>query len=190
MKSDEILRDLALLAVRGGLGGSIAAHGAQKMFGAFDGPGLSGASKMMGSLGFDPPDAYAKAASAAELAAGLLMLFGALGPVGPAMLTSTMVVAIETVHRKNGYFMAKNGFELNAMYLMLALLLATEGYGSISVDSLAGLDDRMGPALGWIAFAGGVATGLAILSGRAKPQPEKKTIHVETGTTEPVNTGP
>ena len=144
---------------------------------------------MMGSLGFDPPQAYAKAASTAELLAGVLLVAGALGPVGPAMLTSTMVVAIETVHRKNGYFMAKNGFELNAMYLLLAFLLATEGYGSVSLDAVTGWDEKTGPALGWLAIAGGVATGFAILAGRQKPQPEKKTIRVETGTTEPANTG-
>jgi len=106
------------------------------------------------------------------------------------MLASTMVVAIETVHRKNGYFAANGGFELNTMYLLLALLLATEGYGSLSIDSRIGLREKTGPVLGWLALAAGISGALVLLAGRVKPEPEQKTIRVETGTTERVNTGP
>ena len=190
MKSDHALRDLALLVARAGLGASIAAHGAQKMFGAFGGPGLDGASKMMASLGFDPPRRYAQAASLTELTAGALIVCGMFGPIGPALLVSVMTVAVQSVHRKNGYFATNNGFELNTMYALLAMLLATEGYGSISIDAGLGLREKSSPALGWLGLAGGIAGGLLMLAARTKPQSEQKTIRVETGTTEPVNTGP
>ena len=185
MKSDGMFRDLALLTARLVVGASIAAHGAQKMYGAFGGPGLEGAAKMFGSLGFSPAKTYAVAASAGELTSGVFIATGTLGPVGPAMLLSIMAVAVETVHRKNGYFAAKSGFELNAMYAVLALLLATQGYGRISLDAATGLQKATSPALGCLAIAGGLAVAGATLSQRRIPPPGPQTIRVEKGSTEP-----
>jgi putative oxidoreductase len=41
-----------LLLLRVVVGGTMAAHGAQKLLGWFDGPGLGGVRKMLGSFGF------------------------------------------------------------------------------------------------------------------------------------------
>lgn len=180
MKSDDVLTDVALLAVRLGVGASIAAHGAQHMFGSFGGPGIEGASKLMSSLGFAPGKKFAKASAATELTSGILMAAGALGPVGPAMMTSFMIVAAETVHRKNGYFQTKSGIELNAIYILLALVLANTGPGSLSIDRAIGLDKKIGATAGWLALAGGVAAAVLVLGQRRTPP----TARVETGTTE------
>ena len=166
MNTDKTLRDLALLAARLTLGGTIAAHGAQKLFGAFGGPGPDAAAKMMHSLGLRPGERYATAASAAEMTSGALISAGALGPVGPAILTSIMLMAIETVHRPKGYFNSNGGFEMNAMYLTIALLLANVGYGSLSLDGLTGLGNKIRPMHGWLALAGAVAGTIAMLSQR------------------------
>ena len=185
MIADRILRDVAHLAARITLGGSIAAHGAQKLFGAFGGPGLDGAGKYFESLGFADGKSMARTASLVEISSGALIALGALGPVGPALLTSTMVVAAETVHRPKGYFTSNGGFELNAMYTLGALLLANNGYGNLSIDGLTGLEKRSGPVLGWLAIAGGIAGAAYILSQRTPPKPHEHTIKVERGSTQP-----
>lgn len=166
MDSDKVLRDLSVLAARLVLGGTMAAHGAQKLFGVMGGPGPEKTAQMMESLGFRPSEQVGKMASTTELTSGVLIALGALGPVGPAMLTAVMLVAIETVHRPKGYWNQSGGYEMNAMFIMLALLLANHGYGSFSLDELTGLGRKMRPALGWIAIAGGVAAAIGMLSQR------------------------
>lgn len=170
MDIDKTVRDLSLLLARLVVGGSMAAHGAQKLFGAFDGPGIKGTSQMFGKLGFDRPEQVARAASLAELGSGTAIAIGALGPVGPAALVSVMVSAIETVHKPKGFWNTGGGYEMNVMYMLIALLLATEGYGAYSVDGLLGIHERTGAVLGWLALAGGVAAAVAILSQRQDTQ--------------------
>src|SRR5215469_1201359 len=123
MKHESGLHDAALLLARGVLGASIAAHGAQKLFGWFGGPGPDNAAKMFGSLGFQPPDQMARVASLTEIASGVLIASGAGGPIGPMLLVSVMAAAVGSVHLKNGYWNTNQGFELNTMYALLALLL-------------------------------------------------------------------
>ena len=54
------MRNLAVLLFRLVLGGLLAAHGAQKLFGWFKGPGIEGTSGFMEMLGLKPgrPLAY------------------------------------------------------------------------------------------------------------------------------------
>lgn len=174
MDIDKTLRDVAVLGARLALGGTIAAHGAQKLFGAFDGPGPEKASQMMHSLGFRPGEQYATLASATELASGVLIGLGALGPIGPAMLTSVMLVAIETVHRPKGYWQSKGGYEMNVMYLSTALLLANHGYGSLSFDELVGLNRKLRPSFAWLAIAGGVTAAIGLLAQRETEPPSTR----------------
>lgn len=172
MDIDKTLRDTALLAARLTLGGSLAMHGAQKMFGIQDGPGLGGTAQMMNNLGFKPGERFAPVVAATEMSAGTMIALGALGPIGPAMLLSTMLVAIETVHRPKGYWNSGGGYEMNAMYIMLALVLANEGYGSISLDEMFGLREKLRPMHGWISAIGGVAAALFMLAQRKTEQPQ------------------
>ncbi len=174
MNGDRTVRDLSLLTVRMVLGGSISAHGLQKMLGAFDGPGMEGTTQMMRSLGFEPPERFARAVAATETTSGMLIAVGALGPVGPAMLLSVMLTAIETVHKPKGYWAGNGGYEMNTMYILLALVLATHGYGPFSVDRLLGMHEKMGAMLGWLALLGGVAGATVVLSQR-KPPPQNST---------------
>lgn len=177
MKREEnLMRDAALLTARVALGTSIAAHGAQKMFGWFGGPGREGAAKMFESLGFRPGETQATLASGTEIASGVLIATGTGGPVGPALLASVMTAAAGSVHLKNGFFAAKQGYELNVMYAAGALLLAMEDHGRLSVDELIGLRKREIPA--WLrlaAYAGGIAGGLFMLSRRQlePPSPQR-----------------
>src|SRR5438094_5436050 len=74
--------DLGLLALRLTLGAVFLAHGAQKAFGAFSGPGFAGATGFIGSLGFRPARLWAGLAVGGELVAGVLFVAGPRGPAG------------------------------------------------------------------------------------------------------------
>ncbi len=131
------MRDSALLGLRLTLGAYLAAHGAQKLFGHFDGPGLEKAGAGFEHLGLKPGKAFAALAGGSEVIGGILTVAGAADPIGPLAVAGAMSVASLT-HAHNGPLMQKGGFELPASYLAAALTLAGTGPGRYSVDRLAG----------------------------------------------------
>jgi putative oxidoreductase len=161
-----MLRDIGLLLARGTIGLGFAAHGSQKAFGWFEGPGAHGAAGIMESLGFRPGTRYAKLSSATEIVAGLLVTLGFGGPVGPALVLSVMLVAQVTVHAKNGFFAQKGGVELGALYAAGVLALAMCGYGRLSIDEALALDGAIDERLIWAALLGGLVGGAAMLGQR------------------------
>src|SRR6266571_2616965 len=90
--------DLGLLALRLVLGAVFLAHGAQKAFGAFGGPGFGGAAGFIGSMGFRPARFWTALAVGGELAAGFLFLLGRRTPLAGLWVWATMAVAIAKVH--------------------------------------------------------------------------------------------
>ena len=166
-----MLRDIGTLLARGTVGLSFAAHGSQKAFGWFEGPGPAGAAGFMESLRFKPGPRYAKLSSYTEIVSGLLVTLGLGGPLGPAMMISVMVVAQFSVHAKNGFFAQKGGVELGTIYSAAALALAMSGYGRLSVDDLLALDGAIDERLVWAALLGGVAGGALILAQRTAQEP-------------------
>src|SRR6476660_6826472 len=86
--------NLGLFVVRVVIGLIMAAHGTQKLFGWFGGYGLRNTGEFMVQLGFPSGRAFATAAGLGEIASGLLVAFGFLGPVGPALMISVMLVAM------------------------------------------------------------------------------------------------
>jgi len=168
-----MIDEFGLLASRLTIGLSYAAHGAQKAFGWFEGPGPQGAAGFMESLGLRPGEKYATTASYGELAAGMLIALGLGGPIGPATVISGMIVAQTTVHAKNGYFAAKGGIELGVLYSAAALAFASSGYGDLSLDHALGLDDRLHhPAFTTLVLAGAVAAAYAVLAQRDTSPPD------------------
>ena len=162
-----MIRDFALLAARLAVGESMAAHGAQKALGWFDGPGPEKAATMMHGLGFRPGETYAAAASWNEIVSGTLIALGLGGPLGPAMLISNMIVAQTSVHWPNGFFAQKGGIELGLLYGAAALTFAATDYGAASLDAVLGLREPLrNPWFTALVLAGGVAAALVILNGR------------------------
>ena len=166
-KSASMLSDLGLLVARSVIGLSFAAHGSQKAFGWFGGPGRQGAAGFMESLGFRPGDRYAALSSYTELTAGLLMALGLGGPLGPGMLVSVMVVAQRSVHMKNGYFATNGGIELGLMYVAAAVALASSGYGGLSLDRTLRFGALEDERLALVTLLGGAVAGAITLSQRS-----------------------
>ena len=131
--------DLGILSIRALFGVAIAAHGAQKVFGWFGGYGLKGTGGFFETLGFRPGVAFAADAGLSELGGGILLTLGFFTPFGAAAVLAAMVVAIVSVHLKNGFFAMSNGIELPFLYAASALGLAFSGAGAFSLDALLGL---------------------------------------------------
>jgi len=155
-----------LLIARLILGTLIAAHGSQKLFGWLGGYGLAGTGGFFEQLGFRPGRAFAAAASVSEIAAGVLLVLGFLGPIGPALLVSVMIVAAVSVHWGHGLFAATNGIEVPLLYATGGLTLALTGPGAYSLDALVGLDRLWSPGLEWAAIGAGVLAGVVNLAAR------------------------
>jgi putative oxidoreductase len=128
-----ILIDTGILVVRIALGVIFIAHGMQKCFGAFGGPGIDGFSGSVKMLGFNPPLVWAWIAAGSELAGGLFTLFGVLPRMGAALIAMVMVVAITKVHGPKGFFLMQGGFEYAFLILMVCISLMITGAGRFSL---------------------------------------------------------
>src|SRR6266513_1354809 len=134
-----MLGDLGLLVLRLTLGTVFLAHGAQKAFGPFGGPGFEGATAFIGRMGFRPARAWAALAVGGELVAGVLFLLGLLTPLAGLLVLATMAVAIAKVHGPKGFFVQDGGCEYNLVLISAALAVAAMGPGRFSLDYLLGL---------------------------------------------------
>ncbi len=161
------------LALRLAVGGLMTGHGLQKLNGSFGGPGLEGTAQMMGNLGLHPAKHQARAAALSETLGGALTAAGFLSPLGPAMITGTMAVAIAKVHGKNGVWVTKGGYEYNLVLIAAALTVAGEGPGKLSIDGIL-RKQRRGSL--WAVAAGALGAGAAVatmkLAERMAPPPE------------------
>ena len=124
--------DTALLILRVCLGLTMAAHGYNKFFGGGRIPGTAG---WFESIGMKPGMLHARIAATTEMAAGLGLAVGLLTPIPAAGFVALMLVAAWTVHRPNGFFIVKEGWEYNLVLAVSAVALAELGAGRFSLDS-------------------------------------------------------
>ena len=130
---------IGLLIVRLAVGLTLAAHGSQKLFGWFEGGGISATAPAMEYVGFRPGRVQAALAGIAEFGGGLFLALGFLTPLAAAVAVSVMVVAMFSVHWKNGFFLAKGGIEYTFVLAAAAAGLAFTGPGALSADEALGL---------------------------------------------------
>ena len=131
--------DLGLLVLRLVLGVIFIGHGAQKLFGSFGGPRISGFAKVLEQLGIKLAKPMAILAGLAEFVGGILVTLGFLTPLAALALVVVMIVAVLTVHLKNGFFVTNGGYEFNLALVGIALTLLIVGAGVYSLDSLLGI---------------------------------------------------
>lgn len=148
------MRDSGTLALRLTIGGYLAVHGAQKLFGHFDGPGLDNAAVGFEHMGLRPGKPFATLAATSELAGGLLTAVGLGSPVGPIAVAGSMAVAI-AVHSDSGPMGQKGGYELPLTNMMAALALALSGPGRYSLDRIMRV--RLSKGLVGLTFLGATA---------------------------------
>jgi putative oxidoreductase len=125
----------ALLIIRVVAGLTLAAHGAQKLFGWFGGPGYARLEQGFGAQGFKPAWLWSSLVILGELGGGLSLAFGFLTPLGAAGAVGAMAMAART-HWKNGFFATKGGFEFPLALLTMSLAVGIAGPGAYSLDTL------------------------------------------------------
>jgi putative oxidoreductase len=162
--------DAGLLIARLVFGLLMAAHGTQKLFGWFGGYGLSAVSGYFESLGFRPGRFFATVASVTEVVSGLLAALGFLGPIGPALVLSVMIVAALSLHAQHGVFASTNGIEVPLLYAAAAVALGLTGPGAYSIDVALGLASVWTPIVVWSALLVGAIGGVLNLAVRRAPQ--------------------
>jgi len=162
--------DLGLLLLRLGVGLTFAAHGAQKAFGWWKGPGWTGWQAVVERMGFRPVRLFAALSVGAELLGGLSLALGILTPFAATILIGQAVVIILKAHLPRGFWNRDNGFEFPLALAAGAVAIGLTGPGAVSVDGLAGLsfgdDVRLGLVL--VGIVGG-AIALAASAAVTKP---------------------
>ena len=109
--------DTGLLIARMVFGLVMAAHGSQKLFGWFGGYGLAGTAGFFESAGLPAGPVVRRARRPArDNRPGCWSRLGLLGPLGPALIVSVMIVAMATVHWQHGLFAQNNGIEVPLLY--------------------------------------------------------------------------
>lgn len=160
--------DTGLLLGRLVFGLLMAAHGSQKLFGWFGGHGLTGTAGFFETIGFRPGRLFATLAGTAEVGSGLLVALGLLGPVGPALMLSVMIVA-SSMHWGNGVFAMNNGVEVPLLYGTGAVSLALIGPGAYSLDAFLGVTALFTPMITWTTLALAAVAGVFNVVARRIP---------------------
>ena len=166
---------LGLLILRLVVGLTLAAHGAQKLFGWWGGPGMNGWTQSVRRLRIRPAQPWAWVAALSEFGGGLLLAVGLLWPLGSLAITGAMLVAIATVHLPKGFWVTKGGFEFNLTLIGATAALALTGPGPYSLDSALRihLPEPLALIVGTIALIVGVsATLLSRSQPEAAPKPQ------------------
>jgi putative oxidoreductase len=153
---------LGLLVLRLVMGLTMAAHGGQKLFGWFGGPGATATAGLFAKLGFRRPAVMAVMAGVAELGGGVLFAAGLLTPLAALAITIVMLNAFLTVHRPRGFFVTSGGYEYNLVIGAIAVAVAAIGPGRASLDNALGIAGGLSGAW-WapIVLIAGVVISLA-----------------------------
>ncbi|MFE2090861.1 DoxX family protein [Streptomyces sp. NPDC059460] len=124
--------DVGLLILRLVLGLTVAAHGAQKLFGWFGGGGLEGFGQFFTMSGYPSGETMALIAGLSEVLGGLGLVFGLLTPLAGAAVLGTMINALAV--KWGGGFFAPTGVEYELLLSAGAAGLALTGPGRFAVD--------------------------------------------------------
>jgi putative oxidoreductase len=156
---------LGLFVLRVVIGLLFVGHGAQKLFGAFGGPGLRGTAGFFDGLGLRPGHVHARVAGMMELGGGALLALGLFTPIGSAAVIAVMTAAVITVHFPKGLWSSNGGYEYNLVLAAGAFALAAVGAGGWSLDSAFKFSDH-GALWGIVALVIGLLAGAsAVLIG-------------------------
>ncbi|MFG2000857.1 DoxX family protein [Spirillospora sp. NPDC048911] len=126
------LPDAGLLIGRLALGVTFVAHGWQK----FNDTGHAGVTKMFDGMGIPAPSLSATFATWVELLGGVALILGVIVPIVGLLLAIDMAGAFWFVHKDQGFFADKGGYEFVLILGATALLLALAGAGRFSLDGV------------------------------------------------------
>jgi putative oxidoreductase len=163
--------DLGLLILRVVVGVIFAAHGAQKAFGWWSGPGYTGWTGAMNRMGLRPAPLWSAISTGTELVGGLALALGFLTPIAAALLVAQSLVIVLRAHWAAGFWNANRGFEFPLALLggLLAILFA--GPGAWSLDGILSIGFEYEPVIRWGVAAVCVLIALIVIA-MPRPKPE------------------
>lgn len=157
--------DLGLLVLRFAVGGVFFAHGAQKIFGLWGGPGPEGFTQRLAGFGYSNAATLAWATGIGEMVLGAFVVLGILTPFAAAGLLAIKVNAV-LLKAGNGFFIASlagaDAVEFDVVLGLAAACLVFTGPGRVALDS--GPWHRR-PAWGVLALLIGVVVALVVYFG-------------------------
>ena len=159
---------LGLLLIRVVVGITLSLHGLNKFFG---GGRIPGTARWFDSMGMKPNGRlHAIAAATTETGAGILFALGFFTPLAAAGFVGLMIVAAWTVHRPNGFFIVKEGWEYNMVLAVVPVGVAIIGPGRYSLDWAAGFSFAFDPPVAFVLSAIlGVVAGVALVAACYRP---------------------
>ncbi len=154
--------DAGLLLLRFAVGGTFFAHGMQKVFGLWGGPGIGGFVQVLQGYGFTQPVVLAWVTGLTELVAGAFVVLGVGTPLAAAGLLAVMVNAV-LLEAGGGFFEAsdRGGVELEIVLGLAAGALVLTGAGRIALER-GRTWNRRPAAWGVLALVIGVAAALLV----------------------------
>ncbi len=160
--------NFGLLLIRVIVGLTLAAHGAQKLFGWFGGGGLRSTAANFEKMGYRPGNVMALLAGLGEAGGGALVALGLLTPLGAAAGIGVMLNAIISVHVPNGFWNQRGGFEYPLTIAAVFAGIAFAGSGGYSLDAAIGWRlSGIGWGIGAVLAAAGAAAGALLIRSRA-----------------------
>lgn len=120
---------IALLRVVVGI--TFLMHGGQKLF-----MGFQNVAGFLGSVGIPLPTLAGVVLTLVEFVGGIALILGLLTRYAAALLAVDMLVAIITVHAKNGFFASSGGVEFPLLLLVANINLILAGAGALGIDTL------------------------------------------------------
>jgi putative oxidoreductase len=133
-------QDLGLMVLRVGLGALLIAHGVQKAFGLWGGPGLSGYQQSLVDVGYQHADVLTYVGVGAQIGAGTLLVLGLFTPLAAAAavayLLNSLLAAI-AAQPDSGYlpFFLPDGHEYQVTLVVIAAALVLTGPGRYGMDA-------------------------------------------------------
>ena len=161
--------DLGLLILRLVIGLTFAAHGAQKAFGWWSGPGYGGWRAGVERMGLRPAGFWTVVSTAAELGGGVVLAAGLLTPVATAALIAQSVVIVGLVHLPKGFWNRNGGVEFPLSLAAGVVALAGTGSGSASLDAALGLSYPT-EVRGLLTAVGIVGAVVGLVISRVRPE--------------------
>ncbi len=128
-----------LLILRLVAGLTLAAHGTQKLFGWFAGPGLTRLTQGFEKQGFKPAWLWVGLVILGEVGGGVSVALGFLTPLGAAGMFGAMFMATFKSHWKKGFWNRNQGLEFPLLLLTAGVAIGLTGPGSYSLDVLFGI---------------------------------------------------
>ncbi|GAB2629442.1 hypothetical protein GCM10027068_05010 [Prescottella soli] len=128
--------DLGLLVLRLAVGGTLLAHGLQKLTGWWNGPGLGGYRDQLLDAGFDHARALAAVGAVGEVAGGALLILGLITPVAAATVLAVMINAwcLKQSMVPGLEYFGPEGIEYETLLGAAAAAVILTGPGRISLD--------------------------------------------------------